>query len=529
MEFLRELEGELFKRGVDNNIFYLKNNELILNSKENFKYLLLDLKEINKIMIEKNIKDLKDCYLNTDLFCQYEWASYYLLNGYVTIIDKIKFIETNNDLKVCFYFSKRDGDLNYLSEDLTLETLIFDFKNGFCNKSDFLMYKDMDNIESINKVILELIYIKLLKLFCKNNIDITEILCSKMIKYIKKEEDFNNFLKKVIAPNSKIYGLNTSITTKDLTIENIVNQKINLRSINLFTLEKDFILRGYNSDRFYQTLKNNYNNIFAKNSKEILKEFNLKPLKSYADLIKINLDNIFIIKTLNDLNINNKDIKFLIENNFIKNINVDNSILLNLYKNHLKPKEIANKLKVKSADSMINDIDNLLKDLIKYDYDINTLNFKLSLHNFEQELIDIHAKLSYRHFKNVAISYNLEGLDYSYDFFSIYEKENMELLLPLNLAILKEIGAKSKWCINNSSYEKKILSGESIIMFIKEKGYINGCIELNFDFSALVQAKSKRNLDLNKAQISFIESFCLENNICIKTTDMVNDEFREVI
>ena len=171
----------------------------------------------------------------------------------------------------------------------------------------------------------------------------------------------------------------------------------------------------------------------------------------------------------------------------------------------------------------------LIKDVIGYGFDINNLNYKLSLNNLEQELININHHLTYKHYKNVNIPYGNFNLNYDHDFEVIYKNNDFKMLLPLNMAIVKQLGKARRWCINGTRYEEKILKNESIIVFIEKGNKIDTCVEFKENFKELIQAKKSRNKIIDEDVNNFLIDFCLKNKITIKTKDIyISEQIMEV-
>lgn len=114
MKLLKNFERKIFEEGKEKGFIKGELNNIEVDFEKNHKYLIGDAREIKRILIENNLSldNSLNQYLNTDLFNQYEFGVTIFFLGYYETLNSVKFEESKDCLKVIFYFTKRDSDLN---------------------------------------------------------------------------------------------------------------------------------------------------------------------------------------------------------------------------------------------------------------------------------------------------------------------------------------------------------------------------------------------------------------------------------
>lgn len=559
----KDLENIKFK-WQDFNIESFKDDKVILDINVNkaFKFLYTE-EEYSYIKILNKDKSV-DAQDSKDIPITFE------KNVKSKLINKI-FIETNDDkLNLTFeisvysrnvlYSRKREYDDFILEKSYGNEyiTVTYNTKDSSI-KNNLLeldtrkktVLKSIDGsldlnlfaqLENLNPRIYFYIYIELILMMKRNNIgsfDVENMLDNILItsNINAKELVLDIFDNKISSDNFKQKLINN--THEDLTF---------IPLISIYELNLLLKRRGYYFPES-SLYEEEFENILNLNESEILDSYNLRDYKGYRELIRVNLENIYHIKKLE-----NKGFKYKEVINILKSLNIYDaktdtvldSELLAIYMSKNSKKDVVKKLfsnkayasNVKDVITMLDKITvaslenlvrcNISRELITYENIDKYFNFNLNIKNLEKEVTEVYNLIDNENFnlyykekscaKSEFFEYNLPNLDYSNSEYLLYQEDDYSLTLPLNSAILKRVGEKLHICVG--SYADRIKGQKVVVLFVKKDNEYIGCVELDSKYEKLIQAKIRYNKTFNEQEQSFIYSFCTKNEIDIETNDM---------
>lgn len=409
------------------------------------------------------------------------------------------------------------------------------------NKLDLNFFTQLDNM---NSRIYLYMYIELMELMCKKNVGFINL--ESLLSDIRITNSFN--IKKIY---SKIFNDEISFEEFKLEIEDIAKREEQLRFIPLISLyDINLIIyrRGYYFPESSMYLKE-FAQLTALSESEILKHYNLKTYKGYQSLVRKNMENIYLIKYLENEDFKYKDIINILTNLKIDDIRTDNVFETEFIKKYIAINGRKGAVKklfhqegclpiikdvIKMLDSIMKkDTSELIKngiskEKITYDNVDKYFNFNCNINNLEMEIIDAYVNIDtpgfdlYYESKDKANSeffeYNLPNIDYSKSEYLLYKESDYSLYLPLNSQIVKKVGKVLSICVGN--YVEKIKNQETVVLFMKKDSRYIGCIELDSKYETLVQAKIRYNKLFNEKEQEFIYNFCKYNEIEICTKDM---------